>query len=142
MLWADANMEQIVRQLFPDAPEKFEIETKWYTVLNYDDNTTHRVDMTVHAILSIPTVQEIRFGDREPIRTEGWPNIIFNQTLYLYFHQQILSIGDAIKQIREHQAARSEGITWCIVSADDRYADLLERQKLRFIKAPPEAAQQ
>lgn len=64
----------------------------------------------------------------------------FEEKVCLYFYPKITSIGEIIENIKKQESTMHFGKTlvWAVVSPDDYHAELLERQKIRFIKPPPE----
>jgi hypothetical protein len=130
MLWADHNIKNIFLQIFPNMPPETKIQTEWFVTTILDDGKSYVVDMKATAqYISMPT-----FDPEAPERgVVGY----FSETIYLVFHELIFKIGEEIRQLNELRTRLDlNGKPWVFVSPDYRYAELLERQKIHFVKVP------
>lgn len=132
MLWADRNIRDIFLRFFPDLPESVSVKTTWFDVRNSEDEKTYVIDMEARAFLYDDSTLNL---PREP-GTAGTVRY-YSATMYLVFYQIIPSIGEAIREVNELRAAlRLRDKPWALVSSYDRYAELLEQQKIHFVEAP------
>lgn len=118
MMWLEENAADVVephcRFLQRDGNETVEAVTTWERPVSYAGGVRY-IDMVIDA------------------KVGGW-----KFSLLCEVKPVIRSIGELIRQLRQYEPRSSHGGTVCVavVSPDDRFRAIIEKQGFIFIKAP------
>jgi hypothetical protein len=122
MCWTDAHAQEIITKLWPEKKSRTITAKRWEkpvtTTVKRDERLIGFIDLAV--------------------TTSGWP-----ERVYFEIKSQVRP-GSDIRQINAYKFYQSPQQEWdtdlrgpfVVVSPDDRHADLLEEQGIRFVKYP------
>jgi hypothetical protein len=120
MMWLEENAEAVIRPHcvvvagYKDG-DAINIETTWEKPVGYRGGVRY-VDMMIKATITGSYFPVILLCEVKPV---------------------IRSVGELIRQLRQYEPSRGNGtVRVAVVSPDDRFRAIIEKQGFIFIKAP------